>query len=68
MSTFFYVVLSCVGRGLQMGRFPLEGVLPKCLNGFRISEVDSELEGRRRPNPCSAPQQPKIEDTDLKMG
>jgi hypothetical protein len=40
----FYVVLHCVGRGLAMGRSPIQGVLPKRPNGFVVSEVNSELE------------------------
>jgi hypothetical protein len=43
MSAFFCVVPSCVGRGHAMGRSPFEGVLPKCLKGFVISKVNSEL-------------------------
>jgi hypothetical protein len=35
ISSFFYVVLTCVGRGLVIGRSPFQGVLPKCLNGFK---------------------------------
>jgi hypothetical protein len=27
-----------------MGRSPMRGVLPKCLNGFIVSEVNSESE------------------------
>jgi len=28
MSMIFFVVLSCVGRGLAMGRSPVQGVVP----------------------------------------
>jgi hypothetical protein len=28
VSAFFFVVLSCVGRGLASGRYPVQGVLP----------------------------------------
>jgi hypothetical protein len=41
-TAFFCVVLSCVGRGLEMGRYPVERVLPKRLKGFITSEVHSE--------------------------
>jgi len=34
----------CVGRGLAMGRFPVQGVLQKCLKGFIVSEVNCESE------------------------
>jgi len=36
ISRFFYVVLSCVDRGLPMGQSLVQGVLPKCLNGFIV--------------------------------
>jgi len=39
MSAFFCVVLSCVGRGLAMGRSPTQGVLSKYLKGFRVPEL-----------------------------
>jgi hypothetical protein len=43
MSVFFcVVVLSRVGRGLAMGRRPVQGVLPKGLSGFMVSEVGCE--------------------------
>jgi hypothetical protein len=45
------VVLSCVGTGLGMSRSPVQGVLPKCLKGFIVSAVKSELEEVRGPNP-----------------
>jgi len=48
---FFCVVLSCVGRGLVMTRFPIQGVLPQCLTELIISEVNSETEQTRGPNP-----------------
>jgi len=51
MSTFFCVVLSCVGRDLAMGRSPIQGVVLKCQNGFLGSEVKSELEQARGSNP-----------------
>jgi hypothetical protein len=36
MSTFFCVVLSCAGRGLAMGRSPIQGDPTKYLNGARF--------------------------------
>jgi hypothetical protein len=44
-------VLSSVGRGLAMDRSPILGILPKCLNGFIISQVNSGSEHVRGPNP-----------------
>jgi len=41
---FLCVVLSCVGRGLPMGRSPVQRVLPKSLNGLIVLEVNSEPE------------------------
>jgi hypothetical protein len=41
MSALFYVVFSCVGRGLAISRSHVQGILPKCLNGFIASEVNS---------------------------
>jgi len=37
-------VLSCVGRALAMGLSPAQGVLPKCLKGFIVSEFDFDSE------------------------
>jgi hypothetical protein len=51
MCAFFCVVLSCVDRGLAVGRSPVQGVLPKCLKEFIVSEVNSALEQAREPNP-----------------
>jgi hypothetical protein len=51
MSAFFCVMLSCVDRGLGVSRSPVEGVLPICLNGFMVSEVNSESEQAGGPNP-----------------
>jgi hypothetical protein len=47
MSAFFCIVLPCVNRGLPMGWSPVRGVLPKCLNGFTVKEVNSESEEAR---------------------
>jgi hypothetical protein len=44
MSIFFSVLLSCIGRGLAMGRFAVQGMLLTCLNGFIISEIYYESE------------------------
>jgi len=41
VSPFFRIVLSCVGRGLAMGRFPFKGVLLKRVKGFIVSGVNS---------------------------
>jgi hypothetical protein len=35
-----------------MVRSPVQGVLPKCLKGFIVSEVNSESEQAKRPDPC----------------
>jgi len=43
---FLWVVLFRAGRGLAMGRSTVHGVLPKCLKGFKVSEVNSEARGR----------------------
>jgi hypothetical protein len=43
MSAFLFM-LSCVGRGLEMGRSPAQGVPSRCLNGFMVWEVSSEWE------------------------
>jgi hypothetical protein len=51
ISAFFCVVLSCVGLGLAMGWSPVQGVLPKWLNGFIVSEVNSQPEQTRELNP-----------------
>jgi hypothetical protein len=47
MSAFFCVVLSCEGKDLAMGRSPVQGHLPKCLNGFVVSEFNPEFEENR---------------------
>jgi len=39
---------------LVTGRCPVQGVLPNCLKGFRISELNSELKQARQHNPWSA--------------
>jgi hypothetical protein len=43
--------LSCVGRGLAVGRSPVKRVLPKRLKEFIVSEVKFELEQARGPDP-----------------
>jgi hypothetical protein len=40
-SPFSCVVLSCVGKGLVIGRSPIQGVLPKCLKEFIVSKFIS---------------------------
>jgi len=47
MSSFFYFMQSCLGTGTATGRFPIQGILPKCLKGFIVSEVNSESEQAR---------------------
>jgi len=50
LSAFFCVVLSCLGRGLALGRSIVQVVLPKCMQGFVVSEVNSEWEETRGTN------------------
>jgi len=38
----FCVVLSCEDRGLTRGSSLVQGVLPKCLNGSMVPEVNFE--------------------------
>jgi len=45
------VLLPCVGRGIAVSRFPVQGVLPKCLKGFKVSEVIRESVKAEGPNP-----------------
>jgi hypothetical protein len=47
MSAFYCVVLSCVGRGLAVGRFAIHRILPKCLERFRVARVNSVPEQAR---------------------
>jgi hypothetical protein len=39
---------------------PVEGILIKCLNGFIVSELNSELEQVRRPDPWTVLQRKHI--------
>jgi hypothetical protein len=48
---FFLFVLSFVCGDIAMGICPVRGILPKCVKGFIVSEVNSELEQVRGPNP-----------------
>jgi len=44
MSSYFCVVLSCVGRGHALSRSPVQGVLSNVFNdSFSFSEAISEL-------------------------
>jgi hypothetical protein len=43
------VTLSYEGRGLAMGQSSAQGILPKCLEVFIVSEANSEPEEVRRP-------------------
>jgi hypothetical protein len=45
------VPLSCVGTGLVIYQLPVQDILPKCLKGCIVSEVISDLEQVRGPNP-----------------
>jgi hypothetical protein len=51
MSVFVFVVLNCVGKGLEIDPSPDEGLLPKCLKRFVISEINSESEQPRGLDP-----------------
>jgi hypothetical protein len=42
-------VLSCLGTGVAMDRCPVQGVLPKYLKKYSVSEVHSESEQDRGP-------------------
>jgi len=42
MSAFFCVLLSCVSKHPEMGRSPVHVALPKSLNVFAVSEINSE--------------------------
>jgi hypothetical protein len=44
VSAFFCVVLFCVGRDFATDRFPVQRVLPKCVNGFIVSDAKSDSE------------------------
>jgi len=46
----------CVGRDLPRGDPPVKGVIPKCLKGFILSEVNSESGQDREPNPWNVQQ------------
>jgi hypothetical protein len=48
MYVFYRFVLSCIGRGLVTGSSPVKEDLPE---GFIVSEVNSDLEQTRGPNP-----------------
>jgi hypothetical protein len=53
ISSFSCVVLSCKRRGFVLRWSSVQGVLPKQLNGFIVSEVNSESEQAKRHNPWS---------------
>jgi len=48
---FLSVVLSYVGTGLAIRWSHVQGILPKYLNRFKVSEVNPELEQVRGPKP-----------------
>jgi hypothetical protein len=57
---FICVVLSCVGRGLDTGRFPVQGVLtkyPKIDSQFQKSNSESEQARGPNPNHCDNKEQ-----------
>jgi hypothetical protein len=56
---FLCVVLFCVGRGLTMGRSPVQGVLQTCLKGFIVSKCFSDSEQARGPNPVNPKKEKK---------
>jgi hypothetical protein len=56
MSAFFCVVLACVGWDLVMGLYAAHGILPDYLKGFTLSEVHSDSDQARGPNPWTAQQ------------
>jgi hypothetical protein len=49
MSAIFRLVRVCVGMNLAMSRSPVQGILPKCLNIFTVSD-NSEWKQARGPN------------------
>jgi len=51
LSTFLYVMVACVGRGLEIGRSTVQRVLQKYLNKFIVSEVNSGSKRVRRLSP-----------------
>jgi hypothetical protein len=51
MSSFLCAVLSCVGSGLAMDRYPLQVVLLKGLNSFTVSQFQ-KLILNRKVNAC----------------
>lgn len=55
------VVVSYVFRVLEMGRSPVQGIFPKCLRGFILSEVNSEPVQARGPNPLKVNSSNKYE-------
>jgi hypothetical protein len=50
-SSFFCVVLSCVGRGLALGWSPIQGDLPNVYRFVNSEKLNSESEQAMRPNP-----------------
>jgi hypothetical protein len=46
-------VLSCVGRDIAMGRYSVQGVLPKYLKGFTVSKLNYDSENDKGPIPLN---------------
>jgi len=61
MLAIFSALVSYEGRGLEMGRSPVQGIFPKCLRGFILSEVNSEPVQARGPNPLKVNSSNKYE-------
>jgi len=57
MFAISYIVLSCIGRDLTMGRCPVQETIPKCLNAFKVSEVNSNSEEVRGSYSCKVKRQ-----------
>jgi len=52
VSTFFSVLLSCVGSGIAVGRSPIQGILPNVQKQIhKFQKSNSESEQARGPNP-----------------
>jgi hypothetical protein len=51
LSLSLSIILSCVGTGLAMGRSPIQGAVPICLQVLTVPKVNSESEFSRGPNP-----------------
>jgi hypothetical protein len=52
VSTFFCLLLSCVGRGLASGRSPVQGVPLTVQYIHKFQKINSEQKEAKRSNPC----------------